>query len=170
MDSAQNLSDIASGARAAVALSRAAKSEALASFRFLFLAEAAAPSLTCAPACATLVPKSSCSAVQKPAPFFNKALTQGDAQTLCVVNIDDFGGLGPLYERLRRFSETAPYVPIVLLSFGFRSDDFTPTRLPVIGDQALAKTWRPMAGAALHVLRAASGKWPAQKRGFGCPE
>ncbi|WP_155326520.1 hypothetical protein [Alkalilacustris brevis] len=129
MNTQRNLSAIASGARSALALDRAAESEALASFRFLFLAEAAAPladlrsGLRDAGAEEKLF--------KSPRAFFNKALTDGDAQTLCVVNIDDFGGLGPLYERLRRFRETAPYVPIVLLSFGFRSDDFTSTRLPV---------------------------------------
>lgn len=129
MTSLQNLSAIASGARSALAFSRAAEAEALASFRFLFLAEATPPladlraGLRDAGAEEELF--------ETPRTFFNRALTQGDAQTLCVVNIDDFGGLGPLYERLRRFREAAPYVPVVLLSFGFRSDDFTSTRLPV---------------------------------------
>lgn len=129
MNSPKRLSAIASDVRCASALSFAAESDVLAGFRFLFLGESAAPLANLRAGLRDAGAEEEL--FKSPRSFFNKALTEGDAQTLCVVNIDDFGGLGPLYERLRKFRDTAPFVPVVLLSFGFRSNDFTTTRLPV---------------------------------------
>lgn len=103
--------------------------KAITSFRFLFLSEESAPVADLR--AGVRFEGAEHELIESPRSYFRKAMMEGDAQTFCVINIDDFGGLGPLFDRLRKLRETAPYVPVALLSFKFCKNDFTSTRLPV---------------------------------------
>jgi len=50
---------------------------------------------------------------------------------LVVLCLDDFGGLGPIYNKLRYFRDERPYVPVILTSFDFKSHDLSQERLSI---------------------------------------
>jgi hypothetical protein len=50
---------------------------------------------------------------------------------MLVLCIDDFDGLGQIFNKLRYFRDKRPHVPVILTSFGFRSHDLTEERLAI---------------------------------------
>jgi hypothetical protein len=50
---------------------------------------------------------------------------------LLVLCIDDFDGLGPVFNKIRYFRDERPHIPVVLTSFAFKSNDHTQERLAI---------------------------------------
>jgi len=48
-----------------------------------------------------------------------------------VVAIDDCGGIGSVFDTLRRFRDAYPHTPVILASTDFSNDDLTCERLPL---------------------------------------
>lgn len=50
---------------------------------------------------------------------------------LVVLCLDDFDGLGPIYNKLRYFRDERPHVPVILTSFDFKYHDLSQERLSI---------------------------------------
>lgn len=48
-----------------------------------------------------------------------------------VLCLDDFDGLGPIYNKLRYFRDERPHVPVILTSFDFKYHDLSQERLSI---------------------------------------
>ena len=48
-----------------------------------------------------------------------------------VISIDDCGGIGRIFDTLRRFRDTYPQTPVILVSSDFSKDDMSSERLPL---------------------------------------
>lgn len=50
---------------------------------------------------------------------------------LIIVCLDDFNGIGPIFNKLRYLRNNFPDIPVILTSFGFKSHDLSEERLQI---------------------------------------